>query len=149
VIAAKNPGNQGEIALYLLDATKRYGDNPQTAVKIFATAAPFVGQIPPAKSDTVIETVNTMLKIAADPRFQQANPDAASDIYYAALIISSQPDVVAADPTLHSAVLEAADDFLKTVPADSDKRLREEVDLAQAGGAPTTTPRIPINPSQE
>ena len=149
VIAAKNPAQQGDIALYLLDTSKKYGGNTTPGIKTFAAAAPFAGQIPPAKSDTVVESVNAMLKIAADPTFQKANPDGAADIFYAALIMSSQPGVVAADPTLHSAVLEAADEFLKTIPADSDKRLREEVDLAQAGGAPTTTPRTPINPSQE
>jgi len=149
VIAAKNPAQQGDIALYLLDTSKKYGGNTTPGIKTFVASAPFVGQIPPAKSDTVIESVNAMLKIAADPKFQQANPDGAADIFYAALIMSSQPGVVAADPTLHFAVLEAADDFLKTIPADSDKLLREEVDLAQAGGAPTTTPRTPVNPSQE
>jgi len=149
VIAASHPDQQGAIALFLLQESQKYKNNPDLEVKIFDAATPFVGRIPPANVATADEVITGMLAVAANQDFQKRNPKGASDIFVNALVMSSQPNVVANDPTLHSEVLEAADDFVKKSPADADKRLLDEVNLAEAGGAPTVTPMGTRNPSQE
>ncbi len=147
IIAASNPEDQGAIALFLLSQSATYKNNPDMQVKIFKAATPFVGRIPAADVAAADEAITGMLTVAADKDFQVRHPQDASEIFLTALIMSNQPNVVANDPTLHSQVLEAADDFVKKNPSDADKKLLEEVSLAEAGGAPSVTPIGTINPS--
>jgi hypothetical protein len=149
IIAASHPEAQGAIALYLLEQSQTYKNNPELEVKIFKAATPFVGRLPAADVAAADEIIAGMLTLAADKNFQQRNPQEASAIFLNALVMSSQPNVVANDPTLHSEVLEAADDFVKENPADADKKLLEEVSLAEAGGAPSVTPNGTLNPSHD
>ena len=132
-----------------LQLSQAYHGNPQREVQIFKSATPFVGRIPAADAGRADDIIAAMLKIAADPTFQKNHPREASDIFLSALLMSGQPNIVANDPNLHAEVLEAANDFIKEHPEDADKRLLEQVSLAEAGGAPETTPRGVINPSAE
>ena len=149
IIAASHPESQGAIALFLLEQSQEHKNNPELEVKIFNAATPFVGRIQAADAGRAGDIIRAELKFANDPGVQKNNPNAAGDIYLAALRMSNQPNVVAYDPTLHSEVLEAADDFVKTHPQDADKKLLEEVSLAEAGGAPENTPVGVINPSAD
>jgi hypothetical protein len=149
IIAASNPESQGDIALFLLQQSQLHADNPELRVKIFDAATPFVGRIPAANVGPADETIASMLTVAANQDFQQNHPHEAADIFRNALIMSGQPNVVADDPNLHAEVLEAADSFLKKNPADVDKKLLEEVSLAEAGGAPEVTPIGVIRPSAD
>jgi hypothetical protein len=149
VIAASHPEAQGEIAVYLLQQSRSYRNDPEKEVRLFKAATPFVSRINAANVRPASEVIADMTQLASDPTFQSRNPQGAADIYLYALNMSGQPNVVAYDPNLHSEVLEAANDFIKSHPQDSDKKLLDQVSLAQAGGAPETTPRGIINPSAE
>jgi hypothetical protein len=146
IIAASNPQAQGAIAVYLLQQSQNYKANPDREVRIFAAATPFVGRVAPSDAATASDIIGGMLKVAADKDFQKSHPQDAAVIFLNALNMSGQPNVVANDPNLHSEVLEAANDFIKEHPEDADKKLLEEVSLAQAGGAPESTPRGVIQP---
>jgi hypothetical protein len=146
IIAASNPQAQGAIAVYLLQQSQTFKNNPDRQAKVFAAATPFVGRIPAADASQAGEVIAVMLKVAADKDFQKNHPQDAAAIFLNALNMSGQPNVVATDPNLHSEVLEAANDFIKEHPQDADKRLLEEVSLAEAGGAPESTPRGVIQP---
>ncbi len=149
VIAASNPDAQGEIALFLLQKAQESKASPDQDVKLFAAATPFVGRIPAADASKASDVVRAHLELAANPDFQKKYPRQAGDIFVHALYMSGQPNIVAYDPTLHAEVLEAANDFIKRSPSDADKKLLEEISLAQAGGAPETTPVGVIEPSAE
>jgi len=149
VIGASHPGEQGAIAVHLLQQSQTFGNQPTREVRVFAAATPFVGRIPPSDAGTASEIIGAMLKLAEDKNFQNAHPREAADIFLNALNMSSQPNIVAYEPNLHAEVLEAANDFIKEHPQDADKRLKEEVSLAEAGGAPETPPKGVINPSAE
>jgi hypothetical protein len=149
VIAASHPEAQGEIAMYLLKLSQDRKYSTDQQVKIFTAATPFVGRIPASETSQAGEIIRAQLKFADDPGVQRSKPNDAGTVFLTALLMSSQPNLVANDPTLHSEVLEAADDFVKSHPNDADKKLVEEVSLAQAGGAPETTPVGVINPSHD
>jgi len=149
IIAASHPESQGEIALFLLEQSQKYKDNTQLEVKVFTAATPFVGRIPPAEANKAADVVRAMLNYASNPAVQKSDPRDAGNVYLVALRMSSQPNIVAYDPNLHSEVLEAANEFVKSHAEDADKKLLEEIDLAQAGGAPEVTPRGVINPSAD
>lgn len=150
VIGAKNPAAAGEIAMYLLQQSQDKALSPQVRVKIFNAAAPFVGQIPPKDTPAVGKIISAMLDLAKDPAFRKNNPAAASDIYAAALNMSSQPNIIVGNPNLHNIVLADADDYIDDNAAYVDKRLQEQVSLAlQVGAPPPLGPRSTINPSQE
>jgi hypothetical protein len=149
IIAATHPGAQGDIALLLLKEAQAHASDRAMQIKIFDAATPFVGRIPAANIGPADDMISAMLAVGADPDFQQLHPQQANAILLSALVMSSQPNLVANDPTLHARALEAADDFVKKNPQDADKKLLDEVSLAEAGGAPSITPIGTINPSQE
>jgi hypothetical protein len=149
IIAASHPESQGAIAMFLLKESQAHKNNPDQEVKIFAAATPFVGRIPAADAEQAGDIIRALLKFADDPTVQRNNPRDAGNVFLTALFMSSQPNLVANDPNLHAEVLEAADDFVKTNPQDADKKLLDEISLAQAGGAPEATPRGVINPSSD
>jgi hypothetical protein len=146
VIGAANPGQQGAIAVYLLQQSQSYGGTPQREARVFAAATPFVGRIPAHDAGTATDIIANIIKIAEDKDFQQKHPREAADIFLSSLNMSAQPNIVAYEPNLHAEVLEAANDFIKEHPQDADKKLLEEVSLAEAGGAPESTPRGVIQP---
>jgi hypothetical protein len=149
IIAASHPEAQGAIALFLLNESQKYKNNSDQEVKIFKAATPFVGRIPASDTEQADQIIGAMLKFASDPGVQRNSPRDAGDVFLTAMFMSNQPNMVAYDPNLHSEVLEAADDFVKGHPQDADKKLIDEVSLAQAGGAPESTPRGVINPSSD
>lgn len=143
IIAAQNPQSQGDIALYLLQQSQQ--DQGKTKIKLFLAAAPFVGQIGASDAGKADDLILAMLKIASDENFQNGDPKGAAAIFTAALIMSNQPNIVAADPNLHAAVLEEAHKFHEKHPG-TDNNFDEQVSLAEAGGAPTFPPYGTINP---
>jgi hypothetical protein len=148
IIAASNPIQQGAIALYLLQLAQEGNGGLDTQVKTFEAATPFVGQITPVDSSDAANVIAAMLAKASDPAFQKDHPHEAATIFTAALVMSGQPNIVGKDPNLHQEVLTAADDFSKGHPEDVDKRLSEEISLAEAGGAPNNQPLVMPRVSQ-
>jgi hypothetical protein len=142
VIAASNPTAGGEIGLYLLKLSQNAGNGPGVDAKIFEAAAPFAGLIPPGDAAEAASIITAMLGEASNPTFQKDHSHEAAAIFAAALVMSGQPNIVVQDPNLHQEVLTAADDFLKSHPDDADKRLTDEVSLAEAGGAPNNQPLV-------
>ena len=142
IIAASNPTAEGDIAAYLLKLVPHYANQPGTDIKIFEAATPFVGLIAQGNSNNAATVIAAMLAKATDPAFQRDNSRGAALIFTAALIMSGQPNIILQDPNLHQEVLTAADDFVKSHPQEADKRLLEEVSLAEAGGAPNNQPLV-------
>ena len=151
VIAAENPQDQGQIAMYLLQQTQdNVKSHPDFAIKLFNTATPFVGQVSLTDAAKAGHSVNLMLVLANDPGFQKANPAGANDIFTDALAMSSEPNIVVGNPLLHNTALADANDFMGNNPSIADKKLSDEVDLAlQVGSPPPLGPHGVINPSRE
>lgn len=141
-IAAANAGAQGEIAMFLLDqALAKISSNPSQAAQIFAAAGPYVSQIPAGESGSAATKINSIVSAASGAGFQSSNPGAASDIFTAALLMTNQPNILAANPNLHAGVLSAANTFVQNNPQGANDGLKNAVQLAEtAGSAPGTGP---------
>ncbi|NDE91188.1 MAG: hypothetical protein EB059_08665 [Alphaproteobacteria bacterium] len=138
-IAAANPGAQGEIAMFLLSqAQAKITSNPALAAKIFATATPFVAQIPDNQTQSAATIIASIVASASSPAFQKSNPGAASDIFTAALNMSSQPNILAVNSGLHAKVLVDANSFVSANPDGAGKLLKDTVSLAQTPGTMPT-----------
>jgi hypothetical protein len=104
--------------------------------------------LPDAGQAAVI--VNSMLSLANDPSFQSNRPREAAGILATALSLSSQPNILTANPNLHDLAVADAGEFSDKHPDSVDKRLKDEVDLALSIGLPPPLgPRGIVNPSQE
>jgi hypothetical protein len=144
VIAASNPGAQGEIALFLLQqAQSKLASNPELAAQIFASANPFVNQINAPKNTDAAAVLLSMVSTAKDGGFQQKNCVGALTILGAALSMSTLPNISSVAPNLHAITLAAANDSLESKPLCDTKSLQDEVSLAETPGTP---PRIGPGP---
>ncbi len=150
VVAAKNPEQQGDIAMYLLQQSQNSALNEGTRVKLFASTMPFGSQIPLSDAGEASTIIGKMLNLAGDPDFQKKHTHDANDIITTALSLTSEPNIVTANPNLHNLAVAEADDFATNNPGEVDKKLKDQVDLAlQIGLPPPLGPRGIINPSQE
>lgn len=140
VIAAKNPEDQGDIAMYLLQQSQNSALSEDVRIKLFTSAAPFGSQIPVDDSQQAASLIGDMLN--------QLPPDhkKASGVIAAALGLSDQPNILTGNPQVHEKALALADEYV----ADGDKALQDQVDLAlQVGLNPPVGPRGIIVPSVE
>jgi hypothetical protein len=148
VISAKNPTCQGDIAMYLLKQSQNASLTEDQRTKLFNAAAPFGSQISLSDSQEAANIVQLMLTRVSDPAFQKANPKDAAAILATILSISSQANILAANPNLHILAVADAGSFSSDYPGEVDKNLQEQVDLALSIGAPPPLgPRGIINPS--
>lgn len=153
VIAANNPNAQNDIAMLLLrEAQNNLATRPDVAIKLFTAAVPFASQIKLASAREAGNIVATFLALARDPAFQKRNPQGASEIFTAALAMSTEPNLVVANPNLHNIALADARDFMgdDPNPSDANKVLADQISLALQVGSPAPIgPRGVINPSAE
>jgi hypothetical protein len=149
-IAAANPTAQGEIAMFLLQqASAKIGSNPTLAASLLKAAGPMTAQIPASQSAAAAAIIASIVQTASGSGFQTANPDAASGIFSAALVISSQPNIAAAAPGLKATTLASANAFIEKNP-QAASNLKETVLLAQTPSvAPTVNTRGANIPSAE
>lgn len=146
VIAAKNPEDQGDIAMYLLQQSQNTGLSQDVRIKIFTSAAPFGSQIPQEDSTQAASLISDMLNLSGDPAFQQSHHQQAVAIISTALGLSDQPNILTGNPNVHEVALAQANEFIN----DGDQGLQDQVDLAlQVGLSPPVGPRGIINPSAE
>jgi hypothetical protein len=138
-IAAANPGDQGAIALFLLQqAQAKLPTNASLAAKIFQAASPFVSQITGPDANTAANILQDIVNTAKESNFQQANCQGALTVLGAAINMSSLPNIVAANPNLHNITLAAANDSIHSNPQCDTKELEDQVSLAQQPFAPPT-----------
>lgn len=151
VIAANNPGAQNDIAMFLLrEGQNNLATRPDVAIKLFTAAVPFASQIKLPSAREAGNIISTFLALARDPAFQRRNPQGASEIFTSALAMSTEPNLVVANPNLHNAALADARDFMGDNPSDANKVLADQVSLAlQVGSPPPIGPHGVINPSAE
>lgn len=147
VIAAKNPEDQGDIAMYLLQQSQNSSLSQSTRIKLFEAAAPFGNQIPTEDANQAAALIAAMLNLSGDPNFQKDHPKEAAGIIAAALSLSDQPNILSSNQGLHNVALAQANDL----PGGADDQaLKDQVDLAyQIGLSPPIGPRGIINPSVE
>ncbi len=138
-IAAANPAAQGEIAMYLLQqAQAKIATNPTLAAKIFAAAAPFVGQIPAKQSAQAAQIIASVVGTASGKGFGAASPCPAGDILAAAIGMTAQPNISSQNASLHGQTLANANGLLEQSPQCAGSTLQSVVSLAQTPGvAPT------------
>lgn len=150
-IAAANPGDQGAIALFLLQqAQAKLPTDVALAAKIFQAASPFVSQISGTDATTAANILQDIVNTTKESNFQQANCQGALTILGAAINMSSLPNIVAANPNLHNITLAAANDSIHSNPQCDTKELEDQVSLVQQPFAPPTNngPKV-ISQSQE
>jgi hypothetical protein len=156
-IAAGNPASQGDIAMYLLSqAQSKVGTNPTLAARLFSAAVPFVSEIPAGQSASAASTIQFMANTASGSDFQSQNPCPATDIFTAAISMSNQSNIKAANGGLNASVMAAASSFVSSdsegQQCDSDnKKLQQLVSLAvtPTNTPPTTSTINAIIPSAE
>lgn len=143
-IVASNPGDTGAIAAFLLQTAQNdAGAKPGVAVQLLNVATPLAGQIPAPDAGAAVGNIESLLKLANDPGFQKADPKGAAAIFSDALNLSSLPNITAADPKLHGIVVADAGDFLAANP-DLDKKLHDDVNLAQGGDLNGVNPDLNV-----
>lgn len=142
-IAAANVPAQGEIGLFLLQqAQAKLSSNPALAAQLFEAAAAYVAQMNPAQSASAATIIAAITNTANGAGFQSGNPDATSAIFAAALGMTNQPNIIAANSNLHATVLADANAYLQKNPQGANKKLKDSVSLAQAPGFTPTTNAI-------
>lgn len=153
VIAANNPNAQSDIAMFLLrEGQNNLAARPDVAIKLFTAAVPFASQIKLASAREAGNIISTFLALARDPAFQNRNHQGASEIFTAALAMSTEPNLVVANPNLHNVALADARDFMgdSPNPSDTNKILADQINLALQIGSPAPLgPHGVINPSAE
>jgi opacity protein-like surface antigen len=144
VIAAKNPEDQGDIAMYLLQQSQNSALSEQVRIKLFTAAAPFGSQIPTEDATEAATLISNMLTLSGNPNFQKDHPKEAANIIATALSLSNQPNILASNEGVHNEALAQANDL----PAGfQDAGLQDQVDLAlQVGLSPPLGPRGIIAP---
>lgn len=143
LVAANNPGVQGELALYLLQKSHDMFDkNPELAGKIFVTAQAFVAQIPAEKTKSAADMILSVESRAKEKMAQQKDCRGAVTVLGAALNMSSLPNIVAAAPNMHANMLADANDSIEKNPQCDTKELEDQVSLAQQ----PLTPNVPRPP---
>lgn len=151
VIAANNPTAQNDIAMFLLrEGQNNLATRPDVAIKLFAAAVPFASQIKLPNAREAGNIISAFLALARDPAFQRRSPQGASEIFTAALAMSTEPNIVVANPNLHNVALANARDFMGDDASDANKVLADQISLAlQVGSPPPIGPHGVINPSAE
>ncbi len=150
IIAAKNPSDQGDIAMYLLEQSQNASLSQDLRVKLYDAVAPFAGQIALSDATQASSIAKVMLNMANDPGFQKAHPKQAAAILATTLTISDQANILTVDPNLHDLAVADAKEYTENYPGEVDKRLQDEVDLAlQIGLPPPLGARGIVNPSRE
>lgn len=142
IIAAENPTQQGDIAMFLLQQAKaKMTSNPALAAKIFAAAAAYVPQIPSANvcgNASAVQIIKDVLSSVSSASFQSGQVEAAGSVIAAAVQMSTAPNVATCAGDLNELALAAADQFLTNNP-QAPLKVKQLVSLAQTqgGGAPT------------
>lgn len=137
--AAGNPAAQGELAMYLLQqAQAKLATNPALAAKLFQAAAAYVAQIPAAQAGQAANIIASVVSSTSSKVCQAGGADPYSTILAAALSMSNQPNIIAANANLHATVLASADAYVAKSPECAGDNLKQTVLLAQTPGISPT-----------
>ncbi len=149
-IAANNPGAQGAIALYLLQqAQSLSSSNFDKAADIFATATPFVSQIPADGVGQAVQLITVMLNAADVASAGGTGCAGASKIFTSGIGMSTQANISAQSSGLRGTALSSAQTAIKSNSDCETDSLDDQISLAQQPIAPLAGVHGAIVPSND